>query len=41
MYAYVAENGGALGIVREAKDARAALSLRASAARMQAANEGV
>ena len=41
MYAYVAENGGALGIVREAKDARAALSLRASAAQMQAANEGM
>lgn len=35
MYAYVAENGGALGVVREAKEARVALSLRASAARMQ------
>lgn len=37
MYAYVAENGGALGVVSEAKEARAALSLRESAARMEEA----
>ena len=37
MYAYVAENGGALGVVSEAKSARAALSLRESAARMEEA----
>lgn len=38
MYAYVAENGGSLGLVHEAKEARAALSLRESRARMQSAN---
>lgn len=39
MYTYVAENGGSLGVAREAKDARAALSLRESRARMEAAAE--
>lgn len=38
MYAYVEKNGNLLGIVPEAKAARAALSLRQSAARMQASD---
>lgn len=37
MYTYVAENGGSLGVAREAKEARAALSLRESRARMETA----
>lgn len=39
MYTYVEKNGNLLGIVPEAKAARGALSLRESAARMQASDE--